>query len=336
MDRVIGNYTSQANKSFPLDCETLASLQQNIDMLGTLGNMVGDKTILSGCALTESGGRTEGYVFLKTSSYPMGEVLHYGGSSASSDYVHVEALGSNVVQGEVTYSGAYTTRRLVDGNGDEQWAWSELSEPVDIEAIAASLQNEMATIEENLKKVQTEPLGVVKMYSGAAVPDNYAVCDGQALSQTMYADLYKVLGTQYNRSDTADGYFCLPDLRGRFIVGRSSDSDYNTLGNTGGEKSHLLTAAESGVGNHSHTARVEGDGSHGHQLYGRSSYEDDGNAGSAIEVGSQETQQQTFDAYVNGGGHSHSVYIENACKNADSAHENRPPYFVLVYIMRTK
>lgn len=347
MERVIGNYTSQENRSFPLDCETLEAIQNNIDMLGALGNMVGDKTILSGCEVKSGGGRQEGYVFLKTVAYPMGEVLHFPGSNTDSDYLHLATMNGNVTQGEVTYTGAYTTRQVTQGEGEEQWAWAELKLPVDILAIAESLRSEMAEITEEVAKIKPVPLGVVEMYSGSTIPENYAVCDGQALSQSLYPELYQVIGTAFNKADTAAGMFCLPDLRGRFIVGQGGDSDYNTVGNTGGEKNHLLTAAESGLPAHGHNGDTNSAGRHTHDIYGYGSWEDDGNAGHMVEV-SQLSQHDGDKQYLgendpywlytkSAGEHSHTVTVnENDAQNASLPHENRPPYFVLFYIMRLK
>lgn len=311
MNRVIGNYTSQENRSFPLDCETLEAIQNNIDMLGALGNMVGDKTILSGCQPKTNGGRGEGYVFLKTTAYPMGEVLHFAGSNENSDYLHLVTTNGNVTQGEITYKGAYTTRQVAQGTGAEQWAWAELKEPVDIEAIAATLRKQMEDIQMEVAKIKPVPLGVVEMYSGSSIPENYAICDGQAFSQTLYPDLYKAIGTKFNKSDTAAGMFCLPDLRGRFIVGQGSDADYNTIGKTGGEKTHTLTVSE--MPSHSHS----------------------------------EHQWAEASGNWSGGGHNSSPnstswhnslweYGTTKATGGGTAHENRPPYFVLFYIMRLK
>ena len=73
MDRLIGNFTTQSNKDFPLDCETLEALQGNTTMLGLLGNIAGDKVILSGCEMGGDGSSvSEGYVYLKTRAYPEG------------------------------------------------------------------------------------------------------------------------------------------------------------------------------------------------------------------------------------------------------------------------
>ena len=347
MERVIGNYTSQENRSFPLDCETLEAIQNNIDMLGALGNMGGDKTILSGCEVKDGGGRQEGYIFLKTLAYPLGEVLHFPGSNEDSDYLHLVTENGDVTQGEVDYIGAYTTRQVANGEGNEQWAWAELKSPVDIAAIAELLRSEMAEITEEVARIKPVPLGVVEMYSGSTIPENYAVCDGQALSQELYADLYRVLGTRYNKPDTAEGMFCLPDLRGRFIVGQGGDSDYNSIGNTGGEKTHQLTAAESGSPAHTHAGSSDWQGQHAHNIYGYGSWEDDGNAGKMVEVSGRKTtdgdiqyndENNPYWLYTtSAGGHNHAITIDNnQPQNASQSHENRPPYFVLFYIMRLK
>lgn len=327
MERVIGNYTSQENRSFPLDCETLEAIQNNIDMLGALGNMVGDKTILSGCEVKSGGGRQEGYVFLKTVAYPMGEVLHFPGSNTDSDYLHLATMNGNVTQGEVTYTGAYTTRQVTQGEGEEQWAWTELKLPVDILAIAESLRSKMAEITEEVAKIKPVPLGVVEMYSGSTIPENYAVCDGQALSQSLYPELYQVIGTAFNKADTAAGMFCLPDLRGKFIVGQGGDSDYNTVGNTGGEKTHKLTVSE--LPGHTHNMEHTHDymdiyySEVGGQVAVPGNYGsgDSDNDDSGHQMRRTTISQSTQNTGAAGGG---------------AAHENRPPYFVLFYIMRLK
>lgn len=332
MERIIGNYTSQANRSFPLDCETLEAIQNNIDMLASLGNMVGDKTILSGCQPRNGGGRDEGYVFLKTTSYPLGEVLHFPGSNEDSDYLHLSTSNGDVTQGNITYTGAYTTRQVLQGTGEEQWAWEELSAPVDIEAIAASLRSQMSDLMDEVERIKPVPLGVVEMYSGSTIPENYGVCDGQALSKDLYADLYQVIGTRFNKGGTASNMFCLPDLRGRFIVGQGSDADYNTIGNTGGEKAHSLTVAE--LASHTHKVRVTAEGTLNSPW--------SNNSGNFSGVFSSEGSSRGYDALQDDyPDHSRTRFRLDTSPTSEStgsgrAHENRPPYFVLFYIMRLK
>lgn len=151
------------------------------------------------------------------------------------------------------------------------------------------------------------PLGVVEMFSGpvANIPAPYALCDGSALDPTQYPDLFAVLGTTFGGDGVAT--FNLPDLRNRFIVGyNAADADYNAVGKTGGLKEVSLTAAQNGP--HTHTVA--------------------------------NVPQRTND--TDRGGDSSLFSIDNAVTATTSssgtgaAHENRPPFFTLAFIIKLK
>src|SRR5690606_12658824 len=114
----------------------------------------------------------------------------------------------------------------------------------------------------SLKGVDGEtglPAGAIMAWSASAIPNNWLECNGQAVSRTTYSDLFAVVGTQYgvgNGSTT----FNVPDFTGRVIVGLSSDSSFNVMGKTGGEKEHTLTTPEMPV--HTHTQNA-----HSHLQY---------------------------------------------------------------------
>lgn len=165
------------------------------------------------------------------------------------------------------------------------------------------------------------PAGIIVMWSGTAVPFGWAVCDG---------------GT-YNGLTT-------PDLRGRFIVGVNSypgtqviatgqytvigqsgttpavapsdgtTTNYGTIGNTGGETGHTLSLAE--MPNHIHN--VSG------SLGNNSTFAFTGPGNVWIGSGT---------AY-SGDPSSMSLSITEVAKGADQIHENRPPYYVLAYIIK--
>ena len=129
MDKVIGNYGGQADKSFPLDCGTLEALQTNTRLVELLGNIAGDKIILSGCELNAEGTeRKEGYVFLRTRDYPMGEILRWAGGSVFSGMKIVTEDVQVVTEGNV-YSKAYNRRYLVPGYGGDHYEWEDFREP---------------------------------------------------------------------------------------------------------------------------------------------------------------------------------------------------------------
>lgn len=93
--------------------------------------------------------------------------------------------------------------------------------------------------------------GFIQMFAGSSAPTGWLICDGSAISRTTYADLYNVIGTIYGTGDGSTT-FNIPDLRGRIGVGESSDTEFNTLGKTGGSKTHILTIDE--MPSHTHAA----------------------------------------------------------------------------------
>ena len=96
------------------------------------------------------------------------------------------------------------------------------------------------------------PIGVVQAYSGVSAPSGWLLCDGSEVSRTTYTDLFAVIGESYGSGDGITT-FNLPDLRGRIPVGKDDMggspagrvlNNGNTLGNNGGEETHVLTEDE--------------------------------------------------------------------------------------------
>ena len=62
------------------------------------------------------------------------------------------------------------------------------------------------------------PPGAVIAFAGQTAPSGWLLCQGQAVSRTVYADLFAAIGTTYGVGDNSTT-FNLPDLRGEFIRG---------------------------------------------------------------------------------------------------------------------
>ena len=90
----------------------------------------------------------------------------------------------------------------------------------------------------------TLPIGAILPYPGTTAPTNWLVCNGAAVSRATYSDLYNVIGTTYGAGDGSTT-FNLPDLRGKHLMGYdSTQTEFNALGKTGGEKKHTQTVSE--------------------------------------------------------------------------------------------
>ncbi|MFY9227965.1 MAG: tail fiber protein [Candidatus Microsaccharimonas sp.] len=91
-------------------------------------------------------------------------------------------------------------------------------------------------------------------WNSTTPPAGFLPEDGSAVSRTIYANLFAVIGTTYGTGDGSTT-FNLPDSRGRVSVNKSiSDSEFNTIGEKYGEKSHILTIAE--LPAHTHQQRI--------------------------------------------------------------------------------
>lgn len=316
-----GNFLNQPNKDFPLDCETLDMLQAGAALAATLGNIAGDKLVLTGCGLTHGDTRREaGYVFVKTKDYPDGEVLRWeGGDISGGMYLKLEDVP--VTAQGYEYPKAYTRRTLAPGTGAENFRWEDFSKPrtpAELEARIAKLEGDLGTANEKI--AAGEPLGVVKMWAGVKVPKDYALCDGAALRTEEYPELYAAVGTAFNAArnyngtpyTTQAGYFRLPDLRGRFIAGyNDTDPEYNRYGNAGGEKKHTLTVGEMPSHTHPQNLWLEASGT----------WKGKGSNSSPDSTSWHNATQQFGNTNATGGG---------------ASHENRPPYYTLAYIIKVR
>lgn len=144
--------------------------------------------------------------------------------------------------------------------------------------------------------------GIISPYAGATAPTGWLLCDGSAVSLTTYAALYAIVGVTYG--NPGGGNFNLPDMRGRVPVGKSTDTEFDGLGETGGEKTHALSEAEMPA--HTHTVATN-------NSTGTSEATKVNDLGQDANVGNPVTTNST---------------------GSGTAHNNLQPYITLNYIIK--
>lgn len=81
-------------------------------------------------------------------------------------------------------------------------------------------------------QIGDEATGTPKPWPSDNIPYGWLLCDGRALQQADYPDLYAELGVRYNLSTDSSDVFRLPDLRNRTIMGANPDVTGKADGNT--------------------------------------------------------------------------------------------------------
>lgn len=76
-----------------------------------------------------------------------------------------------------------------------------------------------------------------------SIPAGWMAEEGQAISRTVYAKYFALVGTTYGDGDGSTT-FNIRDKRGRAGVAVSSDTEFNALGKKAGAKTHTLTRAQ--------------------------------------------------------------------------------------------
>jgi microcystin-dependent protein len=162
------------------------------------------------------------------------------------------------------------------------------------------------------------PSGGIIMWSGsvAAVPSGWTLCNG------------------------ANG---TPDLRNRFIVG--AGGAYG-VGATGGADTVALTAAQMPAHSHNVNINTNAAGDHRHHIMNQ---DQQGNFGGWVNnflarknpFGGSENYtlngtntEPSVGLTSQSGSHAHNVNGNTASAGSGNAHENRPPYYALAYIMK--
>ena len=322
---IYGNFLGMENSAFPIDCETLATLQSNAKKFAATALIAGcERLILTGCQ--QSGTvRKEGYVFFVNPDNPLtGEVLFHPEQPAK-DHCHVKENPVDVTADGTDYPAAYTERYLEEGLVEGAWLWSSFTRIDDISnaALKDSLNTVNNALDQKIESLKnnaqyTFVRGMILMWSGAItqIPDGWALCDGKN-------------GT--------------PNLSGRFVMGIGGGYDQE-----GGHASQSVTLTADNLPKHSHkftTAR--GEGKHYHlfddYFYPEHTVKPSYHAEShpySTKIGSGDTDDDNDQVLTYrhsteyDDGHTHTGTTDEAGGDKSFTIDTIPPYYALAYIMK--
>lgn len=78
------------------------------------------------------------------------------------------------------------------------------------------------------------PIGGIMAFAGQNAPYGFLLCDGSEVEIDKYPDLYDIIGATYGAGTLGFRTFKLPDLRGRFALGRDNMDNALTVPNVSG------------------------------------------------------------------------------------------------------
>lgn len=292
------NFDNKENR-FPLSTQALSFMQDMIHAVGGLTQIGGENYILSGCV--KNGSQvSSGIIVLK------GEVLPFKGGTEGAKITVLEEKETVAANG-ITFPDVRVKRyaAFASGSGENYFAWSDFK-PLPTNLELSRLKADTGYVDRKIAEITAGsiPAKVIVMWSGTEgeVPEGWALCDGREVSPGVFT----------------------PNLSGKFVVGYNrEDTDYNKVGKTGGLKEVVLAPEQ--MPSHAHEMK---------DYYRRESYTQPGGTDKAVGID---------DAGIKGDGDSgidrncqYFWWKKHPTEEAGNsiAHENRPPYYVLAYIIK--
>lgn len=287
---------------FPLSTQSLTFMQEMIMAASRLALIGGNNYILSGCT-AQGNAVTPGIVVIN------GEIMPFEGGAIGDTITIIETAEAVSANG-LTFENARVKRyaKFATGSGENYYPWPDFK-PLQTNKQLEEAKATVKYVDEAIAGIQAGsiPSGVIVMWGGseADIPTGWVLCDGREIAPQVF----------------------VPNLSGKFIVGFNRlDEDYDTIRKTGGNKSVALSVDE--MPSHNHNTRRQDENKPVKQgewgLVRRSVVGENSTPGSMNSGGSG------IEPDLNGPAQEISIPFQGGNK----PHENRPPYYVLAFIIK--
>jgi microcystin-dependent protein len=194
------------------------------------------------------------------------------------------------------------------------------------------------------------PSGTIIQFINSNPPEGWLLCDGTEVPINDFISLYNVIQNTFG--DSNNGYFKLPDFRGRVPVGAGQGFGLSkrNLGELGGEEKHKLTISEMPIHNHNGTTLSAGNHTHnvndpGHEhiinstaITGNNTVSNTFNKNDRSRIDNKnlssiKTNKETTDISLGpNGDHTHTFTTNNS--GGGQEHNIMQPYIVTNYIIK--
>lgn len=172
--------------------------------------------------------------------------------------------------------------------------------------------------------------GAIQMYAGSDAPEGWLLCRGQAVSREDYSALFAVIGTTYGAGDGSTT-FNLPDLRDRFPVGAGGSY---ALNGKGGANTVTLTTSHIPAHTHGKSGAITNGITGGSHSYSMNNLWSNGSGSSSAYKMTSDRVLMTRNTAAQT--HTHNLPAhEHTSVGGGQAHENRPPYIGINFIICT-
>ncbi len=262
-----------------------------------------------------------------------------GGVDISANTVTIDTTSTTAITGGTTTTITATTGDLtLEATAESVNIKTGTNKPIEINGAAGAVGSVLTSMGSSLRPIwsmeTTVPIGGIMMWTGAAAPTNWQICDGLTFVQTDYPTLFTRLGNSNTR----------PNMKGLFVRGYESGVT-SAVGGTGGvannkigtthlpSHSHAITdpghdhGGNTGNTNTAHTHTLGKTQGIGTAVFGAAQTD------STWPTGGVQGQESTSSA---GGNHLHSITSGTTgitLGNTGGGNPYTPGHFVVYYII---